>query len=72
MEPNRQAVGLMQNCAETQVKMQPVRLHPAAFEAKISSGVGDRLEKNVTIAHADRDAHRHTHYTHTLLLLLRN
>lgn len=64
MEPNCQVVGL-KNRTETHVKMQHVRLYPAAFVAKISSGVGDRLEKNVTTAHADRDAHRHTHiHTH--------
>lgn len=41
--------------------MKYVQLYPAAFVAKISSGVGDCLEKTVTTAHADRDAHRHTH-----------
>ena len=66
MDPNCQVAGLKSNHTETQVRMQHVLLHPAAFVTKISSGVGDRLEKNITTAHADRDARRHTHtHTHT-------
>ena len=61
MDPNCQVAGLKSNHTETQVRMQHVLLHPAAFVTKISSGVGDRLEKNITTAHADRDARRHTH-----------
>lgn len=61
MVPNRQAVGLKWSRSETPVQMKHGRLHAAAFAAKICSGVRDCLEKNVTIAHADRDAHRPTH-----------